>query len=178
MNVYHGTPWRTGDIGGGINAFVETLPADAWVCIRDGDTLFLTPDWGAQIERVIEQHGARYAVIGAMTNRLRSPYQLHGGVISQDPDISHHREIALTRRDEFGASVREVPGPVAGMCLIFNRRTWERTPFEPRSIYFDKQFSNAVREAGGRLGVAQGLYLFHLYRWGCEDPANHTEHLR
>jgi hypothetical protein len=178
MKVFYSTPWRTGDIGGGINDFIAAVPTDSWICVRDGDTLFLTADWGAQIEQIIARHGANYAVIGAMTNRVRSPYQLHGGVISDNGDISHHCAIASDRWATYGTSVRDIPGPLAGMCLIFNRRVWERTPFEPRSIYFDKLFSSAVRKAGGRLGVAQGLYLFHLYRWGSADPINNVEHLQ
>jgi hypothetical protein len=177
MSVFYVTPWKTGDIGGGINESLALLPSDAWVCVRDGDTMFLSADWGAQVEQIIARNGVRFDVIGAMTNRLRSRYQLHDGAISEVGDIGYHREIARQRWRDYGASVGEVPGPLAGMCLIFHRSVWERVPFEPYTIWFDKRFSSRVRELGGRLGVAHGLYLFHLYRWGEADPANSIEHL-
>ncbi|WP_322092811.1 glycosyltransferase family 2 protein [Paraburkholderia bannensis] len=178
MSVFYLTPWKTGDIGGGINESVALLPADAWVCVRDGDTLFLTPDWGTQIEQIILRNAGRFDVIGAMTNRIRSAFQLHGGALSENGDIGYHREIARQRWRDYGASVGEVPGPLAGMCLIFHRSVWERVPFEPYTIYFDKRFCARVREHGGRLGVAHGLYLFHVYRWGELDPVNSIDHLK
>jgi hypothetical protein len=177
VTVFYGTPWRTGDIGGGINEFVDALPSDSWVCIRDGDTLFLTPNWGYQVEQVIARYGRQFAVIGAMCNRLKSPFQLHEGRFSDEADIGKHRDIALERWQRYGAHVREVPGPLAGMCMIFNKRTWQQTPFVGRSIYFDKVFCGDVKRAGGRLGVAQGIYLFHLYRWGTANPFDSVEHL-
>lgn len=178
MTIFYGTPWRTGDIGGGINEFVAALPRDSWVCIRDGDTLFLTSDWGTQVEQIIARSGAHFSVIGAMANRLASPYQLHGGAISECGDITTHREIAQQRWREHGAAVREVPGPIAGMCMLFHRRVWERVPFPEHSIFFDKIFCSRVRHEGGRLGVALGLYLFHLYRWGEADPVKSVGHLK
>ena len=44
--IHHVVPWMTGNIGGGLNAAIERLPDDAWICARDGDTLFLMPQWG------------------------------------------------------------------------------------------------------------------------------------
>lgn len=176
--IWHATPWLSGDIGGGLNAFVERLPEDAWVCLRDGDTIWLTPDWGDQVERVVAEHGERFAVIGAMTNRLRSPHQLHGGIMSADPDIGRHRDIALKRWAEHGTAVQPLHrGVLAGMCLIFPKRVWTEHPFEERSIRYDLTFSMAVRAGGGRLGIALGLYLFHLYRWGAGNPLASTAHL-
>jgi len=176
--IWHATPWLSGNIGGGLNLFVERLPEDAWVCLRDGDTLWLTSDWGALVERVVAEHGDQYSVIGCMTNRLRSPHQLHGGAFNQDPDIGHHREIALGRWVTHGTAIQPLPrGVLAGMCLIFPKRVWVEHPFEERSIHFDKTFCEAVRAGGGRLGIALGLYLFHLYRWGARNPSNAVAHL-
>jgi len=176
--IFHSTPWQTGNIGGGLNAFVDLLPDDAWVCLRDGDTLWLSPSWGEQVEQVVAAHGDAFSVIGAMTNRLRSPLQLHGGLFSDEADIGRHRDIALQRWEEHGPLVQPLrAGVLAGMCLIFPKRVWRAHPFVERSLLFDQRFCGDVRAAGGQLGVALGLYLFHLYRWGRRNPYSSVGHL-
>lgn len=176
--IHYVTAWKTGDIGGGLNAAIALLPDDAWVCVRDGDTLFLETDWGRQIEQIVECN-REFALIGCMTNRLRAAYQLHGGAISEEPNISAHIAISRQRRVAYGASVKPQPlGPVAAMLMLFRKSEWAKHRFRERSIYFDSEFCEATRRAGGKVGVAQGLYLFHLYRWGQPDPANSIGHLK
>lgn len=176
--IYHVTPWRTGDIGAGLNAAIEPLPPDAWVCARDGDTMFLTPSWGAQVEAVVEAHGD-YDLIGCVTNRLRGRHQLHGGALSGEPDIGAHVAIAQARWAEHGPAVKELHhGAVAGAFMLFRRSTWERVRFVERTIWADAYFTKAVRgRRGARVGIALGLYLFHLYRWGHPNPADSIGHL-
>lgn len=175
--IHHVVPWKTGNIGGGLNEAIALLPDDAWICVRDGDTLFLTPQWGKQIEAVVEAQREHYAVIGAMTNRLRSPEQLHGGKISEEPDIGAHVTIAKQRWNEHGTTVRPLEGPAAGMLMLFSKQLWLRHPFVEKSIHFDQLFCLATRAHGGKIGVALGLYLFHLYRWGHQNPASYVGHL-
>jgi hypothetical protein len=176
--IFYVTAWKTGDIGGGLNAAIEPLPDDAWICVRDGDTLFLTPDWGKQVEQVVAENGWRYELMSCVTNRLRAAYQLHEGQISNVADIGHHIDIAHRRWVEFGPMIRPIDrGPVAGMFLLFRKATWKRHPFEPRSIYFDQRFTTMVRAHGGKVGVAWGIYLFHLYRWGQPNPSEYKGHL-
>ena len=37
--IAHITPFCTGNIGKGINDMISLLPDDAWICLRDQDTL-------------------------------------------------------------------------------------------------------------------------------------------
>ena len=175
--IYHVVPWLAGDIGGGLNATIGCLPDDAWICVRDGDTMFLSSRWGEEIEQIVAANH-RYELIGCMTNRLRAPYQLHGGVLSDEPDIGKHLQIAQERWTTHGTQVAPLrAGPIAGMLMLFPKRVWERHQFVQRSIYFDQDFTASVRAHGGRVGVALGLYLFHLYRWGKANPQDYKGHL-
>lgn len=175
--IRHVIAWKTGDIGGGLNDAIDLLPDNAMVCVRDGDTLFMAPDWGRQLERIVSDNRA-YDLMGCMTNRLRAPYQLHGGVLSCEDSVTRHQEIAAQRWHAHGTEVRELKsGPVAAMLMLFPKAVWKRHPFVERSIYFDQKFTQDVRDNGGRVGIAQGFYLFHLYRWGQPNPCNYTEHL-
>jgi GT2 family glycosyltransferase len=66
----------------------------------------------------------------------------------------------------------------AGVCIIIQRSLlYQINGFNERSIVFDRQVSRKVRNAGKRVYLALGLYVFHLYRWGKEDPENSWEHL-
>lgn len=176
--IHYLSPWRTGDIGGVLNDEIERLPASAWVCVRDGDTLFLSSDWGRKVETIVNESGGHFGLIGCMTNRLRASYQLHQGRCSDDPDIREHLAIAETLWDVYGARVEPLPdGPVAGMLMLFPRHLWEGTRFTRCSRFFDQDFTTALRRRKVQVGIARGLYLFHLYRWGRPSPADYTKHL-
>lgn len=180
MRVHHIVPWKTGDIGGGINEAIHAVDprGSDWVCVRDGDTMFLTSDWGEQIEEIAADNGGRFQLIGCMTNRLRADYQCHGAALSNEPDIGQHVAIARERQRDHGSFVQPLDdGPIAGMFMLFPAWVWWRAPFAEKSIYFDQQFTGRVRSEGGAVGVALGLYIFHLYRWGQPDPANYKAHL-
>jgi hypothetical protein len=164
------------NIGKEYNSRISELPDDCYICLRDQDTLPLRSDWGAQIYQVIEAN-PNYQIIGCMTNRLRAPYQLYKGKFSNDSDISNHIQIANELWQQNGTKVTDVPG-IAGMCMIFHKSVWERIKFEENSIFFDKQFCDKARKLKMNIGVARGVYLFHLYRFGQKDPFGYTGHLR
>lgn len=176
--VFYLTPFKAGDIGGGINDSLSRLPTDSWVCIRDADTMFLTPQQQKQIADIAGAN-PEFDVIGCMTNRLRSPYQTHGGQLSDEPDIRVHLQIAEELESRHWGELVELPAPevVAGMLMLFRVSLWQKIKFQQRSIYFDKQFCAAVRAAGGKLAIARGVYLFHLYRFGKPNPCDYTAHL-
>lgn len=178
--VYHITPYMRGDIGGGINEHIRNLPDDAWVCLRDSDTLFLTSDQQKQIQSIADSEPP-FDVIGCRTNRLRSDYQ----VIERERlfdcgDISTHIEMAKKLEAEHWGEVTPLPAPevVAGMLMLFRVSLWRKYPIPRRSIYFDKEWCELLRVLGYKLGIAQGIYLFHLYRWGAENPYSYTAHLK
>jgi hypothetical protein len=162
------------NIGLEYNSRIAELPNDCYICLRDQDTLPLRPDFGAQIYQVIEAN-PDFQIIGCMTNRLRAPYQLVNGKFNSDPDISNHIEIANQQWDKYGTKVTDVP-MVAGMCMIFHKSVWDEIKFKENSIFFDKEFCNSARKKY-KIGVAKGVYLFHLYRWGQGDPFTYTKHL-
>ena len=178
--VYYSTPYRQGDIGGGINDFISLLPDDAWVCIRDADTMFLTPSAQMQIGEIANSKPA-YDVIGCMTNRLRSPAQTFMRDDMFDcADIGRHQKVAEMLERQRWCELSPMPHgeAIAGMFMLFRVSLWRLIKFQKKSVYFDKRFCEAVVSNGGRLGLANGIYLFHMYRWGHPDPFNYTEHLK
>lgn len=178
IKVFHITPYLTGDIGKAINETIAHLPDDAWICLRDFDTLFLLPQQGNWIEQIVETDPP-FDLIGCSTNRLSSGYQLFGGERSEDPNILHHMNNAVAAYQQHGLSIEEVPvgTPLAGMFLLFRKSLWEEFKIEERSIQFDLILSEQLQDAGKRLGIARGIHIFHTYRLGAKDPRSAINHL-
>jgi hypothetical protein len=177
MKIHYITPFATDkNIGKEYNARIEELPDDCWICLRDGDTLFLTPNWGAQIEAIVERNKDSFQVISCVTNRLRGKHQLYNNTFSENGDISHHVNIANHLQENYFDEVQSTTS-IAGLCMIFNKDTWKQCNFKEHSIHFDSQFCLDVKNKGGKIGIAKGLYLFHLYRWGQQDPKSYIKHL-
>ena len=181
MKIHYSTPFSTEkNIGKAYNEFMKSVPDGDFVCLRDGDTLFLRPDWGKQIEDIVYGYSDKFKLISCVTNRLRADHQLYKNRFSEDSNITNHVAIANELHAQFYDDI-EATSYVAGLCLIFNKDTWKAVGgFRENSILFDKEFNTDIRAkfGGNPIGIAKGLYLFHLYRWGSKDPYNDTQHLK
>lgn len=183
MEIRYITPFSTKhnnskwpNIGGEYNKCIAELPDDCWIVLRDGDTMFLTPDWGNQIKNIIENN-KDYDLISCMTNRVGLKTHIYSDFLFQCKDISYHVCHAQTRNIVSGSDV--IPADIApGYLMLFHKSLWQKVGgFKENSITFDKIFSNKVLKSGGKIGIATGLYLFHLYRWGQKNPEKSIKHL-
>lgn len=177
MKIRYITPFSTKkNIGKAYNEAIEELPDDCYIVLRDGDTMFLTPDWGNQIERIIADN-PEYSGITCMTNRLGLKECLIEGRMDNFNNMTDQIFIAKEQWRMHSTTVK--PGTVApGMLMIFHKSVWAKAGgFKENSILFDREFSAAVIKSGGRIGIAMGLYIFHLYRYGQKNPQNYTKHL-
>lgn len=163
------------NIGKAYNEAIAELPDDCWIVLRDGDTMFLTHDWGSQIEAIIKAN-PYYDLITCMTNRLGISDQLLYGEIN-DYEIGDQIDVAKACWTNHGTEV--VPAKLAaGLCMIFHKSIWVKAKgFPEHSITFDRVFSERVINNGGKIGIAKGLYIFHLYRFGQAKPQFAIKHL-
>ena len=182
-NVHFITPHRADkNFGKGINMLIEGLPEDDWICLRDIDTVPLHHRVLAQQCEEIAAAG-EYGLVGAMTNRIGLTYQLHNGKISEDFDIKNHVEIAHQRYEEFGSLVEDSEFLIAGMFMLFPKKVWsEMGGFPEGSIridgkFLDYIFSENVKKLGYKVGIAKGIYIFHIYREWLENVRVKYEHL-
>lgn len=178
LEVFYISPYCEGDIGKGINRQISLLPDDSWVCLMDSDTLLLTSFAQRQIQQIIE-HNLDYDLIGCTTNRLGSPYQRYQGELSENTDIMYHKQIALELAMTHGTEVEEVPEDkiIAGCLMLFRKSLWNEFPFEEKSIQFDIIFNQVLRTNKKRIGKSLGLYIFHMYRLGMDNPEEQIGHL-
>lgn len=181
VNVHFLTPYHPRDIGKGLNQAIALLPANDWICLRDADTLFLTPQCQPLVIQIATEndHPGGVKLIGCRTNRVRSPLQHCGEALFESADINDHVAEAERRRGMYGSQVTPHPQgeAVAGLLMLFPVSLARLLRFEEKTAHFDSRFTAQARAIGQPVGIAQGLYLFHMYRWGRSNPADYVEHL-
>lgn len=138
--------------------------------------MFLTDYWGRQIED-IALNNPEYSLIGCLTNRLRGSHQLYQGRFSSIDGVYHHQVIAERLYQDHYSEVQPTNKGIAGMFMLFPKKVWQRVQFRENSAAFDTFFSRDVEKIGGKIGIAQGLYVFHRYRLGKENPKENNKHL-
>src|SRR5690606_38469341 len=135
------------------------------------------PDSKKQIKDVIDKYGNDFDLFGCITNRLNKTHQLYNNFISEESDILEHKKIADKLHEEKYCQVIETHLPIAGCFMLFNKDTWERFKFKENNLLFDTLFCKELLKNDHRIGIIEGLYLFHFYRLDKEDPKN-IDHLR
>ena len=122
--IHYPTPYSTDkNIGRAYNDAISAIQGNIndWVVLRDGDTAFLTPEWGRQIEEVAES--TDYTLLGCMTNRLRYKHQLYKGKFDSKCDMYKNFNTARKSEIEHWAEVVPTPG-IAGLFMMFQIKTW------------------------------------------------------
>lgn len=176
--IYYFTPADpTKKIGKVYNAHCESVPNNEdWICIRDGDTMFLTSNWSHIIKETIKRYPDT-ALFGCYTNRIGLDYQLADG-FSENPDVTYHARKAQEQWEKYGTECVEIDKPVAGMFMLFRRSVWTRVPFKDDLVvgnkFFDWDFGERVLKLGGKVRLMKGVYLFHFYRFltGRQDKSH------
>ena len=183
MKVHHITPGASDkNFGKAINTLIEFLPDDDWICLRDIDTMPLHHRvFFKQCEEIAER--GDYDLVSCMTNRQGVKYQLHDGELSENFDVKHHVKIAHERYEKYGSKVSDCEPLIAGVMMLFSKKTWEdvgRFPeggIQIRGSYLDYLFCKSVQKIGGKIGIAQGIYMFHLYRVWSNSVRHEQKHL-
>lgn len=181
MKIFYSSPFRSDkNIGKAYNDFMELMPGDAYVCITDGDAMFLNPHYGKCIEEIIKAN-PEYDLIGCVTNRLGILTQCYNNEFSEDTDAANHYEKSISAWEKNGTIV-EPTNLVAGLCMIFSKQTWIKVGgFKENTIFADKLFSQSILRNKGKIGIAKGLYVFHAYRIhkkGHKESWSSIEHLK
>jgi len=170
--VHHITPARSDkNFGKAINQMIEHLPEDDWICLRDIDTVPTNHVSFIQQCEDIANKG-EWDLIGCMTNRLGLHYQLIDGRISENTDFLHHMEIGNQLAKDHWADVKPCPASIGGIFMMFSKSLWLKVGKFPeggiviKGKFLDWWISDSVRKIRGKIGIAQGIYLWHTYRIG------------
>lgn len=179
MNIHYLTPYSCeNNIGKAYNdACSRIQDGNDWIVIRDGDTMFMTPNWGRHVDEVLKAKGGEYELFGAKTNRISDYHHKTPGMFDEMDLREHYKKSVELEKTEWGA-VTGTTFDIAGFFMAFQKKTWERVGgFDEGTNVFDRIFTRRVRQAGGKVGLMSGLYLLHAYRLWSEEPTQSTEHL-
>jgi len=153
-----------------------------WVCMLDGDTAFLTPDFGHQIQRYIDL----YPDTGLFTcyaSRCHYKVQIKKGTQINNTDILYHKTMAEKARSELDGRIKEINRNVAGHLIVIRKKTWLKIREEVKNnttskkiLGIDTKISSAVLKAGLKIRLMRGMYIFHYLRM--TEGIEYTKHLK
>ncbi len=162
------------NLGRAYNAHMASLLPGQWCCFLDHDAMWTTPRWREQLEQAIAAN-PRAGLITAVTNRIGRKSQIAPGA------PTHHR---LAQHFAFGAELATKHGAKAqdittdrmlsGVVMAMSRETWEQVEgFKDGFFGVDNRAHVDVRNAGLRVLMLPGLYVYHFYRG---DGVAHAPH--
>lgn len=175
MNIHYISPYDSSpqkNIGGAINCAIEQLNAadEDWIVHVDQDVLWLLHDSKKHFEHILRAPNAP-DIVGPMTNRLANPHQL-SPTFFDEKDLEIHIQHAKILFSENRYNVQPTNLNLAAFTLAFKVSVWKRVgKFVENDIRFDSQFCINAKSAGFKLGIAIGIYVFHLYRMCQEGEA-------
>lgn len=149
---------------------------DDWCCFVDGDAMFTTYDYGAQIRKTVEQN-PEYGLFTCLTNRVHPVWQLVPGLWDYD-DMVQHREWGQQIQDR-NKSVLDITNssPMSGVMILWKKSAWKKIGQIRRTgmLAVDNSIHIQSREAGIKVGLIRSVYLYHWYRGG---DKGYTDHLK
>lgn len=179
MNIYHFTPYSlTKDLGAEYNRYMEMIGEDDVACIRDGDTMFLTPDFGSIIFDYAYQNPN--AVMTCYCNRIHSLAQeqmVREEMINWDIESQIYFSTVRSKTNLINKTT-PLTGPLSGFLMLIPKKIWQRVKFREGMglLGVDTWFYKNLRTAGIPILRMDGLYIWHTYRLG-KDIAD-TTHLK
>ena len=174
--IYYFVPYSTTkNLGEYYNNCMAIIPSGSWGCFIDGDAMFTTPDFGHQLEEIINQN-KDYDLFTCMTNRVGTKYQCLEGAWEVD-DMTTHRNIGkflqLNKRLEVEDITNEAP--MSGVLMLLKKSAWfNSNRFKEAGLLgIDNSIHYAIRNAGGKVGIMKGVYVQHYYRNGNINDKRH-----
>lgn len=131
----------------------------------DSDILLLNNHWYDMCLHAIEVVGNKTGWVTAVTNRIGAPQQRASDAPRSD-DIGEHAAYSQGRYEEFGNTVRRVPGALSGFFILTNKTAWKKCGGfnEKRGglLGVDNDYSRALSRAGYQHFQLPGLYCYHI----------------
>lgn len=168
------------NLGKAYNDTMRLLGDDDHACFRDGDTCWLTPDYGVHLAEYVRLYPN--AVLTCWTNRINERAEQQWPYDRDNPDMRFHLNCAILAQNKL-YNVTPLHGFVSGFCMVVPKSVWNKHKFAEVQVYEDRgphnllgvdnDFTNRVRAAGVPVLRMDGLYIWHTYRL----LTNSKEHL-
>lgn len=187
--IYHFQPYSTEkNLGKAYNDHIKLIGDDDVAVLTDGDTCWLTPDYGMVIAEYVDKYPD--AVLTCWTNRINekaeqqskataitTPFGSNLAIEMPVRDIANMADHLRTAEYYSKQPIHATPlhGFVSGFCLVVPKKIWdavngfaEKQVYEDRGPYnllgVDNDFTNRVRAAGFPILRMESVYIWHTYR--------------
>lgn len=173
MTIYYFTPYSLEkSLAEAYNESCELVPGDDdWICLRDGDTMFLNSDWGHIIQRAVDNFSTKFSAFTCYASRIEGKHQQFMGEISEEANIVVHRKIAVENADRNRGKIKDISGvcDLSGHFILIPKWLWKRVRFNelnPKGglLGVDNYYFWKLNRYGYKIGLIEELYLFHYYR--------------
>jgi len=159
---------------------MELLQPDDWAVIMDGDTMFLHPDFGHQIQQHIENH-PEAGLFTCFASRCHYSIQRIVGVDPFNDSILYHKEVADGTSAFVGESV-EIHRKIAGHLMVIRKSTWDqilpiliKKASGKHILGVDTKISKTILEIGMDIRLMKDVYVLHYCRLA--EGFDYTKHL-
>lgn len=184
--IYYFTPYSIEKkLFEAIDSYINLLPEDDdWACLMDGDTMFLTSDFGHQIQEYVDKYPDT-GLFTCYTNRCHYKCQMYDEhELFNETDIKRHHKAAKLISIVMKDGIFDIDRRIAGHLMVIQKRTWWKIrnevqikciKQEKKIRGVDTKISNAILHAGLKIRLMQGVYIFHYLR--LDKDINDTTHL-
>ena len=162
------------NLGKAYNEAMALLPEGSHACFRDGDTCWLTPDYGQHLAEYVRLYPN--AILTCWTNRINEKAEQqawNGKGIRDCTDMIDHLKKAEYYKGYLYLAT-PLHGFVSGFVMVVPKSVWNTHKFAEKQVYEDRgphnllgvdnDFTNRVRAAGVPVLRMDGLYIWHTYR--------------
>lgn len=162
------------NLGREVNKLINNS-TDRYVIIQDGDVMQLNAYYGNRISEAVEAN-PQFQLFTCYTNRIGRPEQVSPHADWANDDIKHHRELANEHWNMYGTSVIDVTDAplLSGHLFVIDKEYWKYLPDLPNiGLGCDNEIHKMYKEAGYKVGLMQGIYVYHWYRGGDKQNKDH-----
>jgi len=155
-----------GKIDRAYNEHIKLVPRDNdWIALRDADFMMLTPKYEHLIHEMIKKY-PQIDLWTCYTNRVNCKKQIIKEMYNE-PRMDVHRNKAIELYTTKKYDMKPIARSISGYFMLFKKSTWKKVGgFRGNKFYgIDTNFSNDVLRAGMLIGLMEGLYGMHYYRF-------------
>lgn len=176
--IYFFTPYSLEKkLGKAYNQYCNLVPNDDdWICLTDGDTMFLTPEFGYQLQMAINLK-PNTGLFTCYTNRVGNLEQTFPGMYEEKDIIKHRIKAIEIQNNNFG-KFKMCKGVISGHLLLFRKDIWKRAGgfHEEGILKVDNLFSQAIHNLKLPIYLIEWVYILHYYR--ALEGRNYRNHLK
>ena len=142
-----------------------------WVCMMDGDVLFLLADFGHQMQQYIDKYPDSGLLTTYASRAHRNEY-IRKGCDENNPSILYHYDNAVKCHKTLHLQVKPLQKPALGHVILIKKSTWlkirdrvSQLTSDAKILGVDVRISRAIAELGMPQLLMRGIYVLHYFRF-------------